>query len=190
MAQVEGDLKDDRIDEYGVEILFADRPVNGGFRFGALPMQILEAPAEAPRPPHLSAHHPFILEYPMRAYRTPELRMRRRHKNGIEWAWVFNALLHGSTTTYSNPRSPQLWAIRNDIFSPFWASKSYSFTGSRLFVASLSEQSTLVPVLPAETYFSGNISPAWPDGLLDAFRLPDNLDLMASAFVPRRREAA
>jgi hypothetical protein len=85
-AQVEGDLKDDRIAEYGVEILFAHRPVTGGFRFAALPMQILEAPAEALRPPQLSADHPFMLEYPMRAYRTPELRLRRRHKNAIEWA--------------------------------------------------------------------------------------------------------
>jgi hypothetical protein len=67
VTQVEGDLQDDRIAEYGVEILFAHRPVSGGFRFTAVPMQILEAPAEAPRPPHLSAHHPFILEYPMRA---------------------------------------------------------------------------------------------------------------------------
>lgn len=183
VAQVEGDLKDDRIAEYGVEILFTHRPVSGGFRFTALPMQILEAPAEAPRPPHLSAHHPFILEYPMHAYRTPELRMRRRHKNGIEWAWVFNALLHGSITTYSSPRSPQLWAIRNDIFSPFWTSKSYSFAGSRVFAESLSEQSALLPVLPAETYFSDRSNPAWPDELLNAFCLPDNLDRLVAAFV-------
>jgi hypothetical protein len=80
LAQVEADLKDDRIVEYGVDILFAHQPVIGGFRFGALPMQILPAPAEAPRPPQTYAHHPFLLEYPMRAYRTSALRMRRRHK--------------------------------------------------------------------------------------------------------------
>lgn len=88
LEQVEADLKDNRIAEYGVEILFAHKPVAGGFRFGALPMQILAAPAEAPRPPQISAHHPFILEYPMRGYRTPELRFRRRYKNAMEWAWV------------------------------------------------------------------------------------------------------
>jgi hypothetical protein len=83
LVQVEADLKDDQIAEYGVDILFAHHPVIGGFRFGALPMQILPAPAEAPRPPQTYAHHPFLLEYPMRAYRTPELRMRRRQKNAI-----------------------------------------------------------------------------------------------------------
>lgn len=183
VAQIEGDLRDDRIAEYGVEMLFAHRPVTGGFRFAALPMQILEAPAEAPRPPDLSAHHPFILEYPMRVYRTPELRTRRRHKNAIEWAWVFNALLHGGITTYSGPRSSQLWAIRDDVLAPFWASRSYSFNGSRIFANGLSEQSALVPVLPAATYFSGPSNPAWPDELLDAFCLPDNLDPLVSAFV-------
>jgi hypothetical protein len=183
VRQIEGDLKDDRIAEYGVEILFAHRPVTGGFRFAALPMQILEAPAEAPRPPHLSAHHPFILEYPMRACRTPEVRMRRRHKNAIEWVWVFNAFLHGGITTYSSPRSPQLWAIRDDIFEPFWASKSYSFAGSRVFADALSKQSALVPVLPAETYFSDISNPAWAEVPLDTFCVPDNLDRLVSAFV-------
>ena len=184
VTQIEGDLRDDRFAEYGVEILFAHRPVTGAFRFAALPMQILEAPAEAPRPPHLSAHHPFILEYPIRAYRTPELRMRRRHKNAIEWAWMFNAFLQGGITTYSSPRSSQLWAIcRDDVFSPFWATRSYSFNGSRIFANVLSEQSLLVPVLPAATYFSGPSNAAWPDELLDAFCLPDNLDRLVSAFV-------
>jgi hypothetical protein len=98
--------------------------------------------------------------------------MRRRHKNAIEWAWVFNAVLNGSITTYSSPRSPQLWAIHKDIFSPFWASKSYSFAGSRVFAEALSEQSTLVPVLLAEIYFSDKSNLAWPDELLDAFVCP------------------
>src|ERR1700719_3433923 len=53
LEQVDADLKDDRIAEYGVDILFAHHPVQGGFRFGSLPMQILPAPPEAPRPPQL-----------------------------------------------------------------------------------------------------------------------------------------
>jgi hypothetical protein len=185
MAQIEGDLQGDRVAEYGVELLFADRPVAGGFRFTALPMQILEAPAVAPRPPHLLAHHPFILEYPIRNCRTPELRMRRRHKNAMEWAWVLNAFVSGGVTTYSSPRAPQLWAIRDDdVFAPpFWASKSYSFAGNRIFVDTLSKQSARVPVLGATTYFAGRGSPGWPDELLDRFCLPDNLDRLVSAFV-------
>src|ERR1700751_6111330 len=92
LAQVEADLKDDRIAEYGVDILFAHQPVSGGFRFDALPMEILPAPAAAPRPPQIYAHSPLLLEYPVRAHQTPEPRMRPRHKNAIEWAWVLNAL--------------------------------------------------------------------------------------------------
>ena len=183
LEQVEADLKDDRIAEYGVEILFAHKPVAGGFRFEALPMQILAAPAEAPRPPHLTAHHPFILEYPMRAYRTPELRLRRRHKNAMEWAWVLNALLQGSITTYSSPRAPQLWALRNVVDPPFWATKSYSFPGFQIFANTLSEQVALLPVVGADAYFSDRLSSAIPDTLLNTFYLPDNLNRLVAAFV-------
>jgi hypothetical protein len=192
LTQVEADLKDDRIAEYGVEILFAHHPVKGGFRFGAVPMQILPAPAEAPRPPQLVAHHPFLLEYPMRAFQTPELRMRRRHKNAIEWAWVLNALLQGSITTYSGPRAPQMWANRQGDFTPFWSSRSYTIPGLQIFTSALSEQGERLLVVPAETFFSDRANPAWADIPLDTFCLPDNLDRLVSAFasldgVRRRR---
>jgi hypothetical protein len=183
LAQVEGDLKDDRIAEYGVDILFAHQPVIGGFRFGALPMQILPAPAEAPREGY--AHHPFLLEYPMRAYRTPVLRLRRRHKNAIEWAWVLNALLNGSIITYSSPRAPQMWTTRTDdvLASSSWATRSYSFPGLQMLVSALSEQGERLPVVPAAAYYSDTGSPARADIPLDTFCLPDNLDRLVSAFI-------
>jgi hypothetical protein len=192
LAQVEADLKDDRIAEYGVDILFAHQPVIGGFRFGALPMQIRPAPAEAPRPPQLYAHHPFLLEYPMRACRTPSLRFRRRHKNAIEWAWVLNALLNGSIITYSSPRPRQLWANRADDFTPFWASRSYGIPGMLIFASALTEQGERLPVVPAEAYFSDTLSGARADIPFDTFCLPDNLDRLVSVFasldgVRRRR---
>jgi hypothetical protein len=192
LMQVEADLKDDRIAEYGVDILFAHQPVIGGFRFGALPMQIRPAPAEAPRPPQLYAHHPFLLEYPMRACRTPSLRFRRRHKNAIEWAWVLNALLNGSIITYSSPRPRQLWANRADDFTPFWASRSYGIPGMLIFASALTEQGERLPVVPAEAYFSDTLSGARADIPFDTFCLPDNLDRLVSVFasldgVRRRR---
>lgn len=185
LGQVEADLKDARIAEYGVDILFAHQPVIGGFRFGALPMQILPAPAEAARPPQTYAHHPFLLEYPMRAYRTPSLRFRRRHKNAIEWAWVLNALLKGSITTYSGPRAPQMWTMcTEDVFgSPCWATRSYGIQGMLIFASTLSEQGERLPVVPAEAYFSDGLSPARADIPLDTFCLPDNLDRLVAAFV-------
>jgi hypothetical protein len=183
VEQVEADLKNAAIAEYGVEILFAHQPVIAGFRFGVLPMQILPAPVDAVRPPQTYAHHPFLLEFPMRAYRTPELRSPRRHKNAIEWAWVLNALLNGSITTYSGPRAPQLWANRHDDFTPFWATRCYGIPGLQLFANGLSEQGELVPVLPAETYFGDITRRARAEVPLDTFCLPDNLDRMVSAFV-------
>jgi hypothetical protein len=184
LAQVEADLKDDRIAEYGVDILFAHQPVIGGFRFGALPMQIRPAPAEAPRPPQqLYAHHPFLLEYPMRAYRTPSLRLRRRHKNAIQWAWVLNVLLRGSITTYSGPRPQRLWANRTDDLTPFWSSRFYAVPGMLGVVGALTEQGERLPVVPAEAYFSDILSGARADIPFDTFCLPDNLDRLVSAFV-------
>ena len=101
----------------------------------------------------------------------------------MEWAWVLNALVHGSITTYSNPRQQQLWAIRDDIFTPFWTSKSYSFQGLQIFVDALSEQGALLPVVSADAYFSDTLSPARAEIPFDTFCLPDNLDRLVSAFV-------
>jgi hypothetical protein len=93
LNQIEADLKDRRIAEFGAEILFAQRPVQGGFRFNSTSMQILPPPNDAPLPQQMPADHPFVLEYPIQAFRSPELRHKRRHKNAVEWTWVLNALL-------------------------------------------------------------------------------------------------
>lgn len=148
LDQVDADLMDNRIAEYGRDILFAPRPVAGGFRFSSLPMQILPPPAEAPRTPQVMADHPFVLEYPIRAYRTSELRHRRRYKNAVEWAWVLNALLHGSIK-YSGLRPKQMWAIKGgDFESPcFWAQEFYIVPGHRAYTDVLSEQNAFLPVV-------------------------------------------
>jgi hypothetical protein len=112
LEQVEADLKDSRIAEYGAEILFARRPVTGAFRFTSIPMQILPPPPEAPLPPNMSADHPFVLEYPLQCSQTPQVRYLRRRKNAVEWAWVLNALLYGSIK-YSGSRTRQMWAIQS-----------------------------------------------------------------------------
>jgi hypothetical protein len=184
LEQVDADLKDDRIAEYGVDILFAHHPVQGGFRFGSLPMQILPAPPEAPRPPQLLAEHPFVLEYPMRAWRTTGLRLRRRRKNAIEWAWVLNALLRGSIK-YSSSRPKHLWAIKSgDINSPcFWAQEFYIVPGYRGIATALSEPGPPLPVVPAAAYFSNTLSPSHAGVPLDTFSVPDNLDNLIGAFL-------
>src|ERR1700738_2979614 len=85
LNQIEADLKDRRIAEFGAEILFAHRPVPAGFRVNSTSMQILPPPNNAPLPQQMPADHPFVLEYPIQAFRSPELRHKRRHKNAVEW---------------------------------------------------------------------------------------------------------
>jgi hypothetical protein len=151
LSQVEADLKDDRIAEYGAEILFARRPVTGAFRFTSIPMQILPPPPEAPRPPAMTADHPFVLEYPIQCSQTPQTRYLRRRKNVVEWAWVLNALLYGSIK-YSSSRARQMWATKSgepNCPPPFWAQEFYIVPGFRGFTSALSAQGDPLPVVPA-----------------------------------------
>jgi hypothetical protein len=184
LEQLDADLKDSRIAEFGVDILFAHKPVEGSFCFSSLPMQILPAPPEAPRPPQLNAEHPFVLEFPMRAWRTPGLRLPRRRKNAIEWAWVLNALLRGSIK-YSSSRSRHFWAIRSgDIGNPcYWAQEFYILPGHQGVATELSDPGPPLPVVTAAAYFSDTLSPAHADMRLDTFCIPDNLDTLVAAFL-------
>src|SRR6266487_2087594 len=81
LEQVEADLKDNRVAQFGAAILFAHRPVKGGFRFKPIQMQILPPPSDAPLPQQMLAKHPFVLEYPIQAFRTPELRNKQRQRD-------------------------------------------------------------------------------------------------------------
>jgi hypothetical protein len=184
LAQVEADLKDDRIAEYGAEILFARRPVTGAFRFRSIPMQILPPPPEAPRPPAITADHPFVLEYPIQCSQTPQARYLRRRKNAVEWAWVLNALLYGSIK-YSSSRARQIWAIESgqSNCSPFWAQEFYIVPGFRAFTSALSAQGDSLPVVPADSYFGdGSARANLP---IDTFFLPDNFNSLVGAFEAR-----
>jgi hypothetical protein len=181
-AQVEADLKDNRIAECGAEILFARRPVTGAFRFTSVLMQILPPPSEAPRPPQMPADYPFVLEYPIQSCRTPEVRHLRRRKNAVEWAWVLNALLHGSIK-YSGSRMRKMWAIKSvESNAPsFWAHEFYSVPpGFRVFASVLSEQGNPLPVVPAGSYFGDANAQA---NVIDTFFLPDNIDSLVGAFL-------
>jgi hypothetical protein len=77
-----------------------------------------------------------------------------------------------------------MWATNSgDIEGPsFWANKVYCFPGSRILTNELSEQDALLPVVPADAYFSGR-SRAQADLPMDTFFLPDNLDQLVAAFL-------
>jgi hypothetical protein len=165
LDQVKADLMDDRIAEYG-----------------SLPMQILPPPPEAPLPPSMGGDHPFVLEYPIRAWRTPALRHRRRFKNVLEWALVLNALLYGSIKHSGGPRSRHLWAVKSGEFEPcFWAKESYVVPGYPDYVNALAGQGVTLPVVPAQEYF-GDRNKLIRADLIDRFFVPDNLDKLIAAF--------
>jgi hypothetical protein len=181
LDQIEADLKDKRIAEFGAEILFAHRPVQGGFRFKAIPMQILPPPSDAPLPQQWSADHPFVLEYPIQAFRSPELRLKRRQKNAVEWTWVLNALLRGSIKC-SGTRPRQMWAIKSgDMTHPcFWAQEFYLIPGFVGFSGALSEAGSPLPVVPSDAYFDERRQLDLP---IDTFFVHDNLDTLIGAFL-------
>ena len=179
--------------EIARDILFARRPVNGGFRFTTVPIQILPAPSEAPRPPQIYADHPFILEYPIRASSKLELRNWRRNKESIQWARVLNALLHTSITC-SGPRVRQTWFTADQFREQcFWGRESYMIHGFEFFSSDLSTQSELsLPAVPAHAYYgrsdelltlaSNNID------LRDQFFIPNNLSDLVAAFLSLKGE--
>jgi len=182
LEQVEADLKDNRIAEFGAEILFAHRPVKGALRFEAVQMQILPPPSDAPVPQQMMAEPPFVLEYPIQAFRTPELRNKRHRKNAFEWTWVLNALLHGSIKCGS-VRPRQMWAIKSaEAGRPFWAQEFYIVPGFSAFREALSDLGAIpLPVVAADTYFGGRQMQI--DFPIDEFFVPDNLNQLISAFV-------
>jgi hypothetical protein len=181
LNQVDADLNDKRIAAFGAEILFAHRPVQGGFRFNSIPMQILPPPNDAPTPQQMMAEHPFVFEYPIQASRSPELQNKRRQKNAVEWTWVLNALLRGSIK-YSGARPRHMWAIKSgEISHPcFWAQEFYMAPGFVAIRDALSQPGPALPVVPADAYFGqrhqANLS-------IDTFFLPDTLDALISAFL-------
>ncbi len=182
LEQVEADLKDNRVAQFGAAILFAHRPVKGGFRFKPIQMQILPPPSDAPLPQQMLAKHPFVLEYPIQAFRTPELRNKRHQKSAFEWTWVLNALLHGSIKCDS-VRPRQMWAIKSgEAGRPFWAQEFYIVPGFLGFREALSDPgSTVLPVVTADAYFGDRQRQR--DFPIDEFFVPDNLDLLIAAFL-------
>ncbi len=183
VQQVEADLRDNRIAEFGAEILFAHRPVKGAFRFDAVQMQILPPPSDAPVPQQMMGQHPFVLEYPIQAFRTPELRNKRRQKNSFEWTWVLNALLHGSIKCASiRPR--QMWAIKSrDAGPPFWAQEFYIVPGFSGFREALSDHPGVpLPVVRADAYFGADRQ-MQRDFPIDEFFVPDNLNQLIAAYL-------
>lgn len=95
----------------GRDCSFSSFRVAGSWRGKQSGVQILPAPADAPRAPVEMAEHPFILEYPMKKvsdlWPITNFRRMREHR---QLTFVLNVLLVGGTTIPPR-RSRHLWAI-------------------------------------------------------------------------------
>jgi hypothetical protein len=185
LEDVDADLKNDEIVEYGRSFLFASRPVRGGLRFQAATMQIIPPPDNAPRSNALTAEHPFVLEHPIRAYRTPELRFRRLYKNAAEWAWILNVFVNGSIRI-QGIRPRQMWATRPLQIEepPFWATELYVVPGFEGVAPHLTEfHGPMAASIAPEIYY-GDPRTQMEGGMsLDEFSFPSDLDAMVRAFL-------
>jgi hypothetical protein len=78
----------------GREILFADVPVKGHFRYGSM-FQILSVPKGAPQPRFDLAEHPFLLEFRFNTSTNLRLRSVRRSVQGRQLQLLLTGLLVG-----------------------------------------------------------------------------------------------
>ena len=79
----------------GAEILFANLPVTGWFRYRDA-FQLLPVPPQAPRPPFLMGEHPFLLEFRFPDSTNWQIRRLRRAIRGRQVELALAGLLEGS----------------------------------------------------------------------------------------------
>ena len=134
--------------EFAADVLFAGRPVHGGFRLDAIPLQILPPPQHAPRPASISADHPFVLEFPIPKCDLPELRFQRRTRRATEWGRALNIFLP-TRVQFQSPRSRQSWGMSlQDHRDVRWVQQSYAYEPFNIFSPLLSEAAPPMKCLP------------------------------------------
>lgn len=157
----------------GVEaaILFAIHPVEGSFGHESKIIQILPAPAEAPRPPQLIADHPFILEFSTRQSNSGSVTNNRRSRGILEWTWILNAVLRTNVKSMG-PRTRQLWVITHDNREESrWGQEFYQvpgFVSRRDAFTALPEPS--LPLIDSDRYYGADYR-----GSGNVLELPDSL---------------
>ena len=96
--RVQSDLLQEQSPVVGQAILFASVPVTGHCTIDDI-LQILPAPADAPRPPQPLADHPFLIEFKYTP--SPVDVFRYRYQRAlVDWALVLNILLHGGARMF------------------------------------------------------------------------------------------
>ncbi len=89
-------------------IFSSPHPVVGAFRHG--PVQILPAPADAPKRPFTHASHSFLIEFAIRQSRDQGITNARCMRGIVEWSWLLNLFLRYGVR-FINPRIRHIWAL-------------------------------------------------------------------------------
>jgi hypothetical protein len=173
--------RDPAIKGFGRGLLMVSRPVRGSYRSKSVPLQILPPTDELPHPPFLHAQHPVLIEFPMRSWERDDLRLWRRYKCLMEWAWVLNTLLHVGVRA-EGPRPHSAWVLNPTDRSHFYAQELFPpFLGNAV-LATFSAKGQDMPIAPAATYYADWHVRARANLSQDELILPDNLDQALAKF--------
>ena len=167
--------------------MLSGRPVQGGFRCDSIPLQILPPPEHAPRPPSISADHPFVLEFPLPRCELPELRFQRRSRRATEWARALNIFLP-TRIQFQGPRVRQCWGMSIDEHHECrWVQQQYAYEPFNTFTKTLSEgvpPLTLIPFSRPNSDINAQLRAGRP---IDELWIPNDLATNFEAFAGLQR---
>jgi hypothetical protein len=173
--------------EFGADVLLAGCPVPAGFRCDSIPLQILPPPDHAPRPPWISADHPFVLEFPLPRCELPELRFQRRSRRATEWARALNVFLP-TRIQFQGPRIRQCWGMSIDEHHECrWVQQQYAYEPFNIFSPALSGGVPQLKSIPFSRTNS-NIKAQFQAGRpIDELWIPNDLTPNLEAFAALQR---
>lgn len=157
----------------GREYSFCTFRVLGSWRGARSGVQVLPAPAGAPRANIEIADHPFILEFPLTESALPEITNHRRIREHRRLTLLLNVLLAGRTS-FQPTRSESLWAnvpTENDPFRTEWVQQSFLANLGSTVTDSLSKASEdPIEELDSREYYASGGHDGGP------LRVPSDLD--------------
>lgn len=167
--------------QVGREILFADVPVTGYFRYGSM-FQILSVPKGAPQPRFDLADHPFLLEFRFNTSTNLSICSVRRNVQGRQLQLLLTGLLEGPVRWLDHvarfywvtlPRRPgEKWETAD-------CCESYTYPNLKLVVDDFSPTESLPElqaVVPQKYYARSGISSD------DVLEIPSNFGSMLDRF--------
>lgn len=176
VADVEANLMDPSVKEYGRGMLLAPKPVKGVLQCPSAGVQLLPPPGGTPHPDWINAEHPFVIEFPIRVWHDPALRFWRRRKNLVEWAWVLTSLLD-TTVRVQAARSRSMWVRTPGDGGRFlFLNEQAPYEIGDIFAPALSVAEPPLKLVPAAIYYADWGIRGRAGLPVDELLLPDNLN--------------